>query len=497
MAAAGGADINVDPLRLEAISLQAFGAFSANERIPIGGRNLVVYGENGAGKSSIYRALRDLFARVPSDKMIERNEHVHDLDPDLVPQVAVEFNRGDPIIWKKGKHPGSPPADPRLGTARLRSAFLDYHSLLQTNAIHGTKRPNLFELAIEVLLHDYATEAGGNTVAERWRDVENKKPWRHFRDGSHMPPVESACAIFNSTLDAAVEKLTPKINELLSDLGQNGLTISHFSRGTVQYQNEFLKAKRIFKGRTLHPNVEFRGHQPKAPQHFLNEARLSALALAIYLAARLTCVPQDASQHLKLLVLDDVLVGLDYGNRRPLMAMLEKHFPDWQIVLLTHDRHWFEIIRAAIPAEKWTCHELYEMVAVSGQATPFLRPVAQSVVIATLDQADGFVIQKHLPAAANYARSACEIFFRKYCESHKLKFPYAADPKKKVTFDKLRAEIATHVAADAAKKAAMKKLEPFQQRILNPLSHDPTTSLNEAEVVAAIKAVRAMVDALK
>lgn len=50
MAAAGGADVNLDPLRLEAISLQAFGAFSANERIPIGGRNLVVYGENGAGK---------------------------------------------------------------------------------------------------------------------------------------------------------------------------------------------------------------------------------------------------------------------------------------------------------------------------------------------------------------------------------------------------------------------------------------------------------------
>ena len=89
------------------------------------------------------------------------------------------------------------------------------------------------------------------------------------------------------------------------------------------------------------------------------------------------------------------------------------------------------------------------------------------------------------------------MFFRKYCESHKLKFPYAADPKKKVTFDKMRGEIATHVAGVAAKKSAMKKLEPFQQRILNPLSHDPTTSLNEAEVVAAIKAVRAMVDALK
>jgi hypothetical protein len=177
--------------------------------------------------------------------------------------------------------------------------------------------------------------------------------------------------------------------------------------------------------------------------------------------------------------------------------MLEKHFSDWQVVLLTHDRHWFEIIRAAIPAEKWTCHELYEMVAVSGQATPFLRPVAQSVVIATLDQADGFVAQKHLPAAANYARSACEMFFRKYCEDHPaLKFSYKSDPKKGINFEKLRTTIASSVADDPAKKAALKKLEPFQQRILNPLSHDPATSLNEAEVVAAIKAVREMIAAL-
>lgn len=496
MAAAGGADINLDPLRLEAISLQAFGAFSANERIPIGGRNLVVYGENGAGKSSIYRALRDLFSRAPNDKMIKRNAHVHPLEPDLDTKVTVEFNHGQPIVWSTGKHPGSPPADPRLGSARLRSAFLDYHSLLQTNAIHGTKRPNLFDLAIEVLLHDFATEAGGSTVAERWRDVEKKKPWRHFRDESHMPPVESACAIFNSTLDAAVETLTPKINELLNDLGQNGLTISHFSRGTVQYQNAHFKADRIFKGRTLYPNVEFRGHQPKAPQHFLNEARLSALALAIYLAARLTCVPQDASKHLKLLVLDDVLVGLDYGNRRPLMAMLEKHFADWQVVLLTHDRHWFEIIRAAIPEEKWTCHELYEMVAVTGEGTPFLRPVAQDIVKATLKQATDFVAQKHLPAAANYARSACEIYFRKYAEKHKLEFPYKPDPKK-LTFEQLKKAIETKVAGDETKTTAVAALDPFQTRILNPLSHDPTTSLNQAEVEAAITAVTHMVETLR
>jgi energy-coupling factor transporter ATP-binding protein EcfA2 len=483
------------PLRLETLSLRAFGAFSAEQKIPIGGRNLIIYGENGAGKSSIYRALRDLFARTPSDKAIERHAHVYALGAAITPRVTVEFSSGSPIVWEAGKHPGRPRADPRLAMAALRSAFLDYQSLLQTNAIHGTKRPNLFDLTVEILLHDFATEAGGKTVAELWQEVQDRKPWRHFRDGSHLPPVESACAIFNSTLDAAVEALKPKINELLADFDQDGMMVSGFERKTVRYEDAFFKNNRVFKGKALYPEIDLRGHRPHAPQHFLNEARLSALALAFYLAARLTCVPRGPYPGLKLLVLDDVLVGLDYGNRRPLLQLLETHFSDWQIVLLTHDRGWFEIVRALIPNNKWSSHELYEMVAVSGEATPLLRPVDTDIVRATLAQARDFIVQKHMPAAANYARSACELLLRKQCEKRRVMFPYAPEPQK-ISFEKLKKELKDTLTAQPHLDA-LDAITSHQARVLNPLSHDPTTSLNQAEVVAAIDAVEALMIALR
>lgn len=492
---AAAAQNPLSPLRLEALSLRAFGAFSAEQKIPIGGRNLIIYGENGAGKSSIYRALRDLFTREPSDKAIEKHAHVYALDASITPQVTVEFSTGNPIVWEAGRHPGKPPADPRLAMTALRSAFLDYHALLQTNAIHGTRRPNLFDLTIETLLHDFAIEAGGKTVAQRWQDVQDKKPWRHFRDGSHLPPIESACAIFNSTLDAAIEKLKPEINKLLADLDQDGMTIADFARGTVRYENAFYRANRVFKDRTLHPRIDFRGHRPPRPQHFLNEARLSALALAFYLAARLTCVPKGPSPGLKLLVLDDVLVGLDYGNRRPLLKLLAKHFSDWQIILLTHDRRWFEIVRASIPQDKWTSHELYEMVAVSGEATPLLRPVQTDIVRATLAQARDFIAQKHMPAAANYARSACELLLRKQCEKRKVPFPYVPDPQK-IPFEKLKKGV-RDILTNQAQLNALDAITPHQARVLNPLSHNPTISLNQAEVVAAIDAVEALMTALR
>ena len=96
------------------------------------------------------------------------------------------------------------------------------------------------------------------------------------------------------------------------------------------------------------------------PNHhnFLNEARLSAIGLVLYLAGLLISVPA-ASAHPKLLVLDDVLVGLDMANRLPALNILEQYFSDWQIILLTFDRAWYEMIQVEIENRKWQAYELW------------------------------------------------------------------------------------------------------------------------------------------
>lgn len=499
------------PLRINSLSLRAYRAFSAELHVPVHGRNLLIYGENGAGKSSIHKALRDLFARRPRPDALNANKHVHPLDPALTPRVTVTFNDGaPPLEWTDARHPGLPTADPRVAMAALRSSFLDYHALLETNAFHGQKRPNLFRLAVDALLADHADATSGKTIAERWAEVERAKPIRHQRRGAHLAAVETACADFNAALEVALNAMLPKLNELLADLRHPEMKIERFVRGTVRYNDARLRQARGFDGQEMFIGLAFRGHYPEQPQHFLNEARLSALALAFYLAGRLACVPSTPSPALKLLVLDDVLVGLDYANRRPLLAVLEKHFADWQIVLLTHDRHWFEVIRAAIPTDRWTCHEMYEQTAVTGEATPLLRPVGLDIVAATLTQARDFIVQKHLPAAANYARSACELLLRKKCEKLKVNFPYETDPRK-IGFDQLKSGLDAQLGiigqknasdlAEAAKiqtqRNRLRDIAPHQSRILNPLSHDPTTSLNQAEVEAAIDAVEALMTALR
>lgn len=48
------------------------------------------------------------------------------------------------------------------------------------------------------------------------------------------------------------------------------------------------------------------------------------------------------------------------SNRMPVLDILREHFPDWQIILLTYDKIWYEIVRMQTDASRdWLYHELY------------------------------------------------------------------------------------------------------------------------------------------
>lgn len=68
---------------------------------------------------------------------------------------------------------------------------------------------------------------------------------------------------------------------------------------------------------------------------------------------------------------------------------------------------------------------------------------------------------------------------------------YKPDPRK-IMFEQLKKGLGDKFGGDQPKLDALAAINPHQARILNPLSHDPTTSLNEAEVIAAIDAIEAI-----
>jgi wobble nucleotide-excising tRNase len=104
---------------------------------------------------------------------------------------------------------------------------------------------------------------------------------------------------------------------------------------SLEFDKVEYKGRRKLIGNSINLKIDF--FEKAIPKHqlFLNEARLSALAISLYLAS-IGVNPLTGS--LKILVLDDLLIGLDMSNRLPLLEILKKHFievgKDKQFIIL-------------------------------------------------------------------------------------------------------------------------------------------------------------------
>lgn len=203
-------------MKIKTLTLTDFRAFPgpASQAFNLDGKNLLVYGENGAGKSSIFHALREFFSLKPSQPLSDYKNVFS--DPALTCSVEVLFDDNSPAaVWTTVRHPcdgtggGS---DQRVVKGALRRACLDYRSLLDTNYLHGKKSVNLFDIAVTYLVHDFPVTVGGEykTVGKLWRAVETC--WKpHAYDTASISKINADCVNFNSGFNQAIAALNPSL----------------------------------------------------------------------------------------------------------------------------------------------------------------------------------------------------------------------------------------------------------------------------------------------
>lgn len=491
------------PLRIKRLTLTDFRAFPgpAPAHFDLDGKNLLVYGENGAGKSSVFHALSGFFSLKPA-RPLREHKNVFSGEADTSCKVSVEFTDGTAAVdWSITRHPGSignKSTDLRVTEAALRRACLDYRSLLDTNYRHGQQAINLFDTAVEHLLHDFPVviEGGQNTtIGELWQRVLRAKP--DVQTTESVRRINLACMEFNSAFRSAIPQLVPHINALMQSLGWHDVILNGLQTPGLTYKSAWFKHDRAIEGQILKPELTFRNHPLTTPQIFLNEARLSALGLAIYLAGRLACTPSAPGQALKLLVLDDVLIGLDHSNRLPVLDVLHTHFADWQVVLLTHDKTWFDLARERLPKHDWGCCEIYEGDPAATAPMPIVRPTMNKPARALLQKANDLLVLGYVEAAANYARQAFELGLRVACELKKIKLIYRQDPtdhKAQVYLDALKSWQVTGSLKQADWDVAIHRLELLKNVVMNPYSHPSAPNIPRQEVADAVAAVAAFLD---
>ena len=481
------ANLTVERPRIKKILISGYRAFPpyhpTSFEVNLGneGKNLLLYGENGSGKTSLFRALRDLFTDEEGTLTFEERRNAFAQEDD--DSVVVELTSGTPseFRWETGEpHPKETGGAPFRNFARS-CLFLDYRDLLQTNFVHRKGPPELFQLLVQTILRDMPVPT--RPLGDLYQNMIGSNP--HRRTARQVAIAEGKANELTEALANHLPEIVIEGNRILKRL-QRGVEFD-LEPETIEY----IPVDRDFEGQKILLKVTYDAHHVDEPQYFLNEAKLTALALSIYLAgARII-----RSGRPGILVMDDVLLGLDLSNRIPLLNLLKEEFVEWQILILTHDCTWFDMAVERLDKNHWSFQRLY---ASREPGTGRDRPL-QVIETEYLIRAEAFLDAGDYPAAGVYLRSKFESLLRTFAEEKHIQIPFKRELREinsEHLWPKIKNWTPQQGAAPLVSPALSNEVEFCRRFILNPLCHEAHGRPNRSEVELAIAALKQLETAI-
>lgn len=476
-------------MKIQTIEITNFKAFLGTHKIKVGGKNVFIYGENGSGKSSLYYALKDFFQSSMEDIDLSKLENVFvPVGKEGKTAVKITFkpnhqgqNKNKSYIFNIGNNDTRAPGDTSIRDGNKLKSFLTYKHLLAIHHLKKAEEINLFDLLVRgVLKHFKYSLTGGKELGELWANVEEaiaRSTDKVYPINKKKTDVNAAIKTFN---EAFGELFKPESPEYVLKHAQPFL--DYFSHSValqlrftqVRPSHDYIHLEGVHVGVAL----RYAGKAIEKPHLFLNEARLSAIAISIYLGMikrHVQGVP------CKVLFLDDIFIGLDIANRLPLLTILENEFPEYQVFITTYDKPWFEHARSFLEQKAaWKTLEFYAQSCADGTEIPLI--VGDKDFI---NKAEAHLNQCDYKAAAVYARSAFEKLIRSHCEKK----------RKAVTFKSRLKDYTTENFWDVIKgdlpELTRNEIETYRPLVLNAFSHYNTERHEiKTELSSAIQAVK-------
>lgn len=480
-------------VRITEIQIKNFRAFRGNHTIKLGrdGKNLLIYGENGSGKSSLFLALQ-LFLNSHNDNLeftVHKNLFSNSSDDAFI-KIKTSNDNGTGETTHTWSETERDTASNIIREASKTKGFLDYKSLLEVYFLNKEEpRINIFNLLINNLLLNTINRISGKTIHEEWSELSESIPAsrRHTRK---LERLNEKLNNFNNYLRTLLLQLQDKVTEILN-----------YFKYPININLEFLGLtyddinKKINK-QEITLKINFLGQSIESPHHFLNEAKLSAIALSIYLASLLVAPQSD----LKILFLDDVLIGLDMSNRIPIIEILDRYFQDWQVFFMTYDQEWFSIMKQRIPNSKWLFLELFNSRKIEDEVNIGIEIPVFAQDKKYLDKARNYFEAHDYKASVIYLRSHLEVLIKKFCEKKNLSVRYKSNPKN-MTTSEFWSPIKNYQPSSSSEVFYLEedlkiRVDTYLSIVLNPLSHERLTQVHRQEIQDAIETIEALEQAL-
>ncbi len=411
----------MNSLRIQNLRIKAFKAFPELSA-PLNGGNLLIYGKNGAGKSSIYWALYTFLqsAQKQTDDVAkyfdpDGNENLINR-PTTAPEeaaITVTFqnengDRDSSYTISKELHETKGISEILKGD--LASDFITYRILFSFYHYRNSQKINLWQVFEDEML-PFCQANSVENIYQLWVDLKAADPFAEVRAAGE---VSFAAGYRYNSFDVRVDRFNKGFEEVLARITTEAQA---FYEKYFAEASETEEDKKIMLGvglsvpakydrgahKLIPPKVSFEVKDGPNPLHkphsYLNEAKLTQLALSVRFGATLARFQESP---IKLLVLDDLLISLDMSNRMKVVKIiLGKDFAGYQKVILTHDIGFFQEIMRKIGTElpNWQCFKF------AGDQTNGRRlEIAKN----ELDQAKDYLANDQLSECGNKLRQHVE-----------------------------------------------------------------------------------------
>ena len=517
--------------RIKNIKLTNFKFFFGEENLKLDKKHTLIYGENGSGKSSIYWALhcflhstlkpdaasvQKYFLPIYRSAESIKNRYAQDtekagvsitLEHDDVSRYAnISAEISDSIVNTQ--------TNPEIKLMTLSSELINYKVIYNMYLATNKSTIKLFSYFEKNLMEfidfdqDLTTVSGSRlsrNSLEWWRYIKvGVQPYTTMTDPRYIQ-FQDHVAIFNRKLNDYLQLITGAANRILNeDFGENFRFKFQY---TPAIYNDFKYKNGQPHGRTrettapeiellvILPDLHGAASEIKRPQSYLNEARLSAIAIAIRLAILKERYIERAP---RIMVLDDLLLSLDLGNRSSLLkVLLKKYAPLYQLIILTHDRVFFDCVLNHLSDEEqknWRILEMYE-TDKGDKKIPSVLPYKSA-----FSKAIAYFKGNNCPidynACGNNQRKAIEDIFKKQFEAYSLK-----DKKGKLVKTNglmlkdciIKAkEMYSVIGFDTE---ILNELDIHREQSLNPTSHhNPQSNFYKAEIERTFEIIDLLIE---
>ena len=495
-----------------------------SNKLVLNRKNLLLYGENGSGKSSIYWALYTILQSSikQEDNDVHKYFEVNDsenlrnrfADDSDVSSITICFSddKGRQRIWEISNENVNTLKDVFIRKTLLSSDFINYKYLSKFYDFRNSQDIDLFPMFERDLLQfidlgeAYKDEEGvlfsDKTLASDWWNQIIKTPQRLPHNKNIVSVSSSEYSDFKNRilprfcelLEKYLNSITDKANSYLKNEFQSPLRLKfdftklicdyNKSIGVRSKDDTFYKPKLSFELKYVHSLLSDDKSKVIKPHTFLNEAKLTTIALSIRMA--MLDEKLESPDVGKILVLDDILISLDMSNRDKVLDMILKKADKYQLLILTHDRAFYNIAMQKIDKSSWIFKEMY-CKQDNGDDIPTPILIEHK---SYLSSAYKYLYEFDYPASANYLRKEFERVLCSLLPKNLTVFINDQNTKKMplegliMNFEKLCEDLSIDFSC-------FKKIRGYKNILLNPLSHDNITSpIYKQELLSCISILK-------